>query len=143
MEIDARARQLLTAPNIGNLGFHGLDGYPRVIPVWFTFTGDEVHVASPPNAYKSRALRADPRAVLTVSTPTAPYHVVSASGPVEVQVMDEAERIELVGRTAARYLGLEGGRQYIDKWIKGGHPGPGDLLRLRIERLRFTNVSGD
>ncbi len=143
MELEAGGRRLLTETNIGNLGLHGLDGYPRVIPVWFKFTGDEIQIASPPNAYKSRALRADGRATLTVSTIVAPYHVVSASGIVEIDVLQEAERIALVSDLAERYLGPEGGRRYIDAWIRGGHPGPGDLLRLRIERVRYTNVSGD
>lgn len=143
MEIDPQGRQLLSQPNVGNLGFNGLDSYPRVIPVWFKFTGDEIQVASPPNLYKCRALRADPRAVLTVSTPKTPYHVVSATGRVDIEVIPEPDRIAFVREIAERYLGLDGGRKYVEAWIRGGHPGPGDLLRLRIERLRYTNVSGD
>jgi len=42
MDIEPRGRQLLSEPNVGNLGLRGLDGYPRVIPVWFRFTGDEL-----------------------------------------------------------------------------------------------------
>ena len=140
MEVDARAQELLVNPNIGNLGFHGLDGFPHVIPVWFKFTGDEVQVASPPHAYKCRALRADPRAVLTVSTSTAPYHYVSVSGRVEIDVLEEPERIAFLQEMAPRYLGDEGSRAYIETWLRGGHPGPGDLLRLRAERIRYTKV---
>ena len=143
MEIDPRGRTMLSEPNIGNLGFHGLDGYPHVIPVWFKFTDYEVQVASPPNAYKCRALRADPRAVLTVSTAKAPYHAVSATGRVEIEVIEEPQRIAFVSEIAIRYLGPENGRRYIERWIKGGHPGVGDLLRLKLERCRYTNVSGD
>jgi PPOX class probable F420-dependent enzyme len=143
MDIDPEGRRLLSEPNIGNLGFHGIDGYPRVIPVWFTFTGDEIQVASPPDQYKCRALRADPRAALMVSTPKQPYHVVSATGRVDIEVIEEPERIEFVREVANRYLGPDAGDRYIEAWIKGGHPGPGDLLRLRIERLRYTNVGGD
>lgn len=140
MDIDPEGRRLLTEPNIGHLGFHGLDDYPRVIPVWFKFTGDEVQVASPPNQYKCRALRADPRAVLMVSTPKQPYRFASASGPVDIEVIEQPERIAFVREIAERYLGPDDGRRYIESWIRGGNPGPGDLLRLRIERLRYTNV---
>jgi PPOX class probable F420-dependent enzyme len=143
MQFDPKARDLLAQPIVGNLGLYGLDGYPRVIPVWFTFTGDEVQVASPPGAYKSRALRKDPRATLTVSTASTPYHVVSVSGKVRIEVMDEPRRVEFVTGIALRYLGPEGGQQYIDGWLRGGHPGPGDLLRLAAERVRYTNVSGE
>lgn len=140
MEIDPNARALLLRPLIGNLGFNGLDGNPRVIPVWFTFTGDEVQVASPPDAYKCRALRADPRAMISVSTHTAPYDVVSISGNVQIDVIEEPERIAFVSEVAVRYLGEEGGRRYIDSWIKGGHPGPGDLLRLPAGRVRYSQI---
>lgn len=143
MDLEPKARELLTGPNIGNLGYYGLDGHPKVLPVWFTLAGQEIQVASPPDAYKSRALRADPRAVLTVSTPVAPYHVVSVTGRVTVDLLPEPERIAFVSEVAVRYLGEEGGRAYITRWIKGGHPGPGDLLRLEIERVRYTNVSGE
>jgi Pyridoxamine 5'-phosphate oxidase len=145
MDMDPRARELLTGPNIGNLGYYGLDGHPRVLPVWFTLSDGDGHVdiASPPDAYKCRALIADPRATLTVSTPTAPYHVVSVSGRVAIERLPEDRRIAFVSAVAHRYLGQEGGDAYIARWIKGGHPGPGDLLRLPIERLRYTNVSGE
>jgi PPOX class probable F420-dependent enzyme len=143
MDLDPKARELLTAPNIGHLGFHGLDGYPKVLPVWFTLAGDEIQVATPPGAYKSRSLRADPRAVLTVSTPSAPYHVVSVSGRVTIDVLPERRRVEFVSELAVRYLGRIGGDAYLARWMKGGHPGPGDLLRILIERVRYTNVSGE
>ena len=143
MDMHPKARELLTGPNIGNLGYYGLDGHPRVLPVWFTLDGDDLEIASPPDAYKCRALRADPRAVLTVSTPVAPYHVVSASGSVTIERLPEDRRIEFVRAVAHRYLGREGGDAYIARWIRGGHPGPGDLLRLPIERLRYTDVSGE
>ena len=143
MEIDPQARELLSRPIVGNLGYYGLDGYPRVLPVWFTLAGGEIQVASPPDQYKIRALRADPRATLAVSTPSAPYHAASATGRVTIQRLDEDERIPFVRDVAYRYLGAEEGERYISKWMRGGHPGPGDLIRLKFERVRYTNVSGD
>ena len=140
MKIEPRARELLSRPIVGQLGYLGLDGEPKVNPTWFRFVDGEVQVASPPNLYKSRALRADPRAVLMVSTPRQPYHVVSATGRVDIEVIEEPERIDFVREVANRYLGPDAGGRYIEAWIKGGHPGPGDLLRLKIERLRYTDV---
>lgn len=142
MAIDPRARELLSRPIVGNLGYYGLDGYPRVLPVWFTYAEEvgEVQVASPPDQYKCRALRADARATLTVSTPTQPYSFASATGRVTVQRLEEPERIGFVREVAERYLGPEAGRGYVERWMKGGHPGPGDLLRLTIEKLRYTHV---
>ena len=85
-----------------------------------------------------------PGAVVRTSghAPSVPYHVVSVSGRVDIEVLPEPRRIEYVSDLAHRYLGAEGGDAYLAKWIRGGHPGPGDLLRLPIERLRYTDVSG-
>lgn len=143
MDLHPKARELLTRPNLGHLGYLGLDGRPRVVPVWFAYSDGEVRVASPPGDYKCRSLRADSRAALTVSTPAAPYHVVSAIGRVAVEELPEPERIELVRGLAHRYLGPEAGAAYLARWSGGGRPGPGELLRLRIERLTYTNVSGE
>jgi nitroimidazol reductase NimA-like FMN-containing flavoprotein (pyridoxamine 5'-phosphate oxidase superfamily) len=140
-EPEARARELLSRPIVGQLGYVGLDGYPKVIPTWFLFTEDEIRVASPPNAYKSRSLTRNPRAVLTVSTSEYPYQVASASGTTSVEVLEEPRRIEMVRRVANRYLTPEQAEDYVSKWSKGGSPGDGDLIRLRIERVRFADTS--
>jgi nitroimidazol reductase NimA-like FMN-containing flavoprotein (pyridoxamine 5'-phosphate oxidase superfamily) len=140
MEVDPRAYELLAPPNLGHLGYHGLDGFPRVMPLWFAVRDGEIHFASPPNAYKGRALRADPRAMMTVSTPVSPYTFVTVLGRAVVEILPEPQRIELVREIAISYLGAEGGEGYVEKWIRGGHPGPGELIRLPIERLRFTDM---
>jgi nitroimidazol reductase NimA-like FMN-containing flavoprotein (pyridoxamine 5'-phosphate oxidase superfamily) len=142
VDIDLEARVLLEQPIVGNLGFYGLDGFPRVVPVWFRFVDGEVQVASPPGAYKSRALERDDRATLTVSTPVEPYHVVSVTGRARIDVMEEERRIAVVREIAHHYLGRERGEGYVSKWMRGGHPGPGDLIRLPAERVRYTNVTG-
>jgi hypothetical protein len=138
--MDPRAEELLRLPIVGQLGFYGLDGYPRVLPVWFDYDRGEFLIASPPGAYKGRALRADGRASMTVSTPHAPYHVVTAQADAVVELLPEAERIRFVGRQANRYLGPAGGRAYLERWGKGGHPGDGELIRLRPRRLRFQEI---
>jgi hypothetical protein len=139
-ELETRAKQLLSRPIVGQLGYMGLDGYPKVNPTWFLFVEDEVQVASPPNAFKCRSLRLNPRAVLTVSTLDYPYKIASASGTVTIEVLEERRRIEFVERVASRYLTPEQTRDYIAGWIKDGSPGDGDLLRLRIERVRFSDT---
>lgn len=135
--MDPRAAELLGRPIIGQLGFHGLDGYPHVLPVWFEYRDGELLVASPPAAYKGRALAKDGRAALTVSTDERPYHIVSVVGDAIVERLPEAERIEFVRAIATRYLGAEDGHQYVEAWIRGGHPGDGDLIRLRPTKINF------
>ena len=135
--MDARAADLLGRPIIGQLGFIGLDGYPHVLPVWFEHRGGELLIASAPGLYKGRALSRDGRAALSVSTVERPYWIVSVVGDAVVEPLPEAERIEFVSAIAPRYLGAEAGRQYIDAWLKGGHPGDGELIRLRPANVHF------
>ena len=136
--MDPRAADLLSRPLIGQLGFHGLDGYPHVIPVWFEFRAGALLIASQPGTYKGRALSRDGRAALSVSTAERPYRIVSAVGDATVQRLAESERIELVSVLAQRYLGPEGAQRYLEIWSKGGHPGDGELIRLEPRKVRFS-----
>jgi PPOX class probable F420-dependent enzyme len=142
MEVDPRAYELLAPPNLGHLGYYGLDGFPRVAPLWFAYRDGEILVASRPGTYKCKALRADPRATMTVSTPAPPYSYVGASGRAAVEVLPEPQRIELVREIAISYMGPEGGERYVTDWIGDGHPGPGELIRLPMDGLRYTDMSG-
>jgi len=136
--LDPRAADLLSRPLIGQLGFHGLDGYPHVIPVWFEFRAGALLIASQPGTYKGRALSRDGRAALSVSTAERPYRIVSAVGDATVQRLAESERIELVSVLAQRYLGPEGAQRYLEIWSKGGHPGDGELIRIEPRKVRFS-----
>jgi hypothetical protein len=135
--LDPRAVDVLGRPIIGQLGFFGLDGYPHVLPVWFEHRDGDLLIASPPNAYKGRALARDGRAALSVSTVERPYWIVSAVGDATVERLAESERVEFVSAIALRYLGAEASREYIDGWLKGGHPGDGELIRLRPKKIHF------
>jgi hypothetical protein len=135
--MDPRAALILARPIVAQLGFHGLDGYPHVLPVWFEYREGELLIASPAAAYKGRALARDGRAALSVSTVERPYLIVSAVGDATVEQLPEPERIEFVTAIAARYLGAEGGRQYVEAWIHGGHPGDGELIRIRPRKINF------
>lgn len=135
--MDPRAAELLGRPIIGQLGFRGLDGYPHVLPVWFEYRGSELLIASPTATYKGRALAKDGRAALSVSTVERPYHIVSVVGDATVEHLAEPERIEFITAIAARYLGPDDGRRYVQAWMKGGHPGDGELIRLRPLKINF------
>ncbi|HKF79047.1 MAG TPA: pyridoxamine 5'-phosphate oxidase family protein [Candidatus Dormibacteraeota bacterium] len=140
--MDLRALDLLSRPIVGQLSYLGLDGHPRVVPVWFEHRDGQVLVPSAPGTYKGRCLRADGRASLAVSTERWPYHLVTVRGEVAVEVLPEAARIELVGGLARRYLGEQIAARYLETWSQGGHPGDGDLLRLRPSSVRFVDISG-
>jgi len=136
--LDPRAADVLGRPIIGQLGFHGLDGYPHVLPVWFEHRGGDVLIATPPGTYKGRALSKDGRAALSVSTVERPYWIVSVVGDAALEPLPESERIEFVSAIAVKYLGGERGREYLHAWLKGGHPGDGELIRLRPRKVHFS-----
>ena len=134
---DRRATALLGQTIIGQLGFIGLDGYPHVQPVWFEYRGGELLIASKPNTYKGRALARDGRATLAVSTLERPYHIATAVGDATIELLPEPERIVFVSAIAHRYLGPQDGAKYLEMWSSGGHPGDGELIRLRPNKINF------
>lgn len=135
--VDRRAAELLARPILGQLAFVGLDGYPRAVPVWFAIRDGEVRIASRPGEYKCRSLRAGGKVALTVATPEAPYLIASVVGDASVEVLPERERIVFITEMAHRYLDEERAARYLEAWGKGGHPGDGDLIRIRPRDVRF------
>ena len=135
--MDPRATELLGRTLIGQLGFVGLDGFPHVLPVWFEQRDGELLIASPPGAYKCRSLRKHPRAALTVSTADRPYLIATAVGDAAVETLREEERIQFVRAIAFRYLGEDEGTPYVDAWLRGGHPGDGELIRIRPLKINY------
>jgi PPOX class probable F420-dependent enzyme len=136
-EVDPRALELLSRPIIGQLGYYGLDGYPRVLPVWFEWRDGELLIGSKAGLYKGRALARDGRVSLAVSTEERPYHIAVVVGDATVERLPEVERIPFVTALAHRYLGEKGGTEYLEPWMKGGHPGDGELIRVRPRTINF------
>lgn len=62
------AQHLLTTQALTRLAYTGPDGFPRVIPIGFHWTGERVIVCTVPTSPKVRALSARPHVALTVDT---------------------------------------------------------------------------
>ena len=136
-EVDPEAMALLDKPILGHLGFVGLDGYPRVLTVWFRHVDGEIHIATRPDEYKGRSLRANGRAALTVATPEAPYLTINVVADAAVEPLPEKQRIELIGWLARYYMPSELADRYLERWLEGGHPGDGELIRLKPRRYGY------
>lgn len=65
------AQQLL-AGAMARLAYHGHDGFPRVVPVGFHWTGDRIVVSTAPTSPKARALSSRPKVALTIDTGSTP-----------------------------------------------------------------------
>jgi PPOX class probable F420-dependent enzyme len=85
---DPVAQRLLAAAIPARLAYTGEDGTPRVVPIWFHWTGDEIVMAGPPDAPKVAALQARPEVALTIDETTWPYKVLLIRGTATVEMVD-------------------------------------------------------
>src|SRR4051794_17148820 len=63
---DPVALELLESRELARLAYSWLDGTPRVVPIWFHWTGDALTFGTPPRAPKLRALERQPRVAVTI-----------------------------------------------------------------------------
>lgn len=64
--------QKLLSGSMARLAYNGHDGFPRVIPVGFYWTGERIVVSTAPTSPKVRALSARPEVALTIDTGSTP-----------------------------------------------------------------------
>ncbi|WP_049558880.1 pyridoxamine 5'-phosphate oxidase family protein [Nonomuraea sp. SBT364] len=76
------AQRLLATPQPARLAYNGKDGTPRLIPVHFVWTGDEVVIGAFADTYKVRDLRARPDVAITIDTADGPPQVLMLRGRV-------------------------------------------------------------
>jgi hypothetical protein len=83
---------------------------PLAVPVWYDYQpGGRVSVITGRNSRKGRAIIAAGRMSLCAQDEKPPYKYVSIEGPVEMEELDEADRLAM----ARRYLGEAGGDRYV------------------------------
>jgi hypothetical protein len=82
------AQQLLNSTDPARLSYEGLDGDPRVVPIGFWTEGNQIAMATALNAPKVAALRAKPKAALTIDTNGFPPKVLLIRGTVELETVD-------------------------------------------------------
>jgi PPOX class probable F420-dependent enzyme len=101
---------LLTGPNLARLAYIGLDGRPRVVPIWFIHIDDEVRMITGPRAEKARALAANGAVALSIDASDPPYKVLLLDGDATLEGVDgmAPEYPEIV----RRYLGA-GAEAYL------------------------------
>jgi hypothetical protein len=104
---DPVAKALLESVNPARLAYTWMDGSPRVVPIWFHWSGDQFILGSPPRAPKLRALAADPRVALTIDDNEWPHKVLLVRGRASVEMLDDV--VPEYERAAARYFGPEQG----------------------------------
>ena len=108
---DPIAQELLRSTMPARLAYTWPDGTPRVVPIWFHWTGEEVVMGGPPDAPKMHALQVNPAVALTIDGDAWPYKVLLLRGQARVEIVEglPAE----YAAAARRYFGEEQG----DAWV--------------------------
>jgi hypothetical protein len=114
------AQRLLNSTIPARLAYTATDGTPRVMSTWFVWTGDELVMATftfcPPlginqPARRLRALRVNPDVAVTIDTEPQPPEVLLLRGRVSITEVDDM--VPEQAQAARRYLGEEGGADYV------------------------------
>ncbi|WP_222720676.1 pyridoxamine 5'-phosphate oxidase family protein [Actinomadura sp. HBU206391] len=82
------AQRLLTAPLVAHLAYTGKDRMPRLIPVNFLWTGDELVIGAFDGTYKIRDLRNHPEVAVCIDTADGPPQVLMLRGRVVMSEVD-------------------------------------------------------
>src|SRR5262245_8404536 len=107
---DPVAQELLNSKTLVRLAYTGLDGSPRVVPIWFHWDGQRFVIGTPANAPKVKALAKNGQVAMTIDRDNLLPKVLLVRGTAKVEGIDGlgAEYLQ----AARRYLGEEGGQAF-------------------------------
>lgn len=108
---DPIAQELLRSTSLARLAYVWRDGTPRVVPIWFHWTGKEIVLGTPLTAPKVRALTPNANVALTIDGNTWPYKVLQIRGTAHVETVTGV--VPEYALAAERYFGAEQGRQWV------------------------------
>ena len=105
------AQRLLASRELARLAYTAADGTPRVFPMLFHWTGEEIVFGTFAGARKIAALRARPDVAITIDTPSMPPEVLLLRGRAEVTDVDGI--VPEYALAQLRYQGDEAGRAAV------------------------------
>ncbi len=109
---DPVAQELLASTEVARLAYTWRDGTPRVVPIWFHWTGRQLTFGTPAGAPKVRALERDPHVAVTIDSAASwPYHALLIRGDAVVERLDRVS--EEYAAAARRYFGDEQGAAWV------------------------------
>jgi PPOX class probable F420-dependent enzyme len=110
---DPIAQQLLQSTSPARVAYLWHDGTPRVVPIWFHWSGQDIVLGTPPTAPKVRALAAHPQVTLTIDGNAWPYQVLQIRGTARVELVEGV--VPEYAAAAARYFGQEQGKVWVEQ----------------------------
>lgn len=112
------AERLLVSTIPARLGYVGSDNMPRVVPIWFHWTGEEVVMASMRGAAKAEALRVRPDVAISIDTEAFPADVLLVRG--RASVVDVDGIVPEYAEAARRYLGEDAATGFLADLERSG-----------------------
>ena len=109
---DPIALHLLQSRQLARLSYTWHDGTPRVVPLWFQWTGTTIAFGTPIGAPKVKVLEARPEVAVSIDDATAwPYRALLVRGQASVHLLDDVA--PEYAEAAVRYFGPEQGEAWL------------------------------
>jgi nitroimidazol reductase NimA-like FMN-containing flavoprotein (pyridoxamine 5'-phosphate oxidase superfamily) len=112
------AKRLLGSTVPARLAYTAKDGTPRVMPIWFHWTGDELVMCTFVPSPKIAAIRENPPVAITIDTDGFPPDSLLIRGRAAVTEVEGAA--PEYAAAARRYLGEEAAAAYIPEVNRPG-----------------------
>lgn len=131
---DPVAQELLVSRQMARLAYTWRDGSPRVVPIAFHWTGEDVVMGTPVCAPKLKALADGTGVAVTIDSEQSwPYKALLIRGTVQVDMLDDlAPEYEAAIK---RYLGDEA----AEGWLSGLRGQPMARLSVRPSWARVLD----
>ena len=107
------AQELLQSKIPARLAYIATDGTPRVVPIWFHWTGQEFVLGSPPKAPKLKALAKNSKVAFTIDDNNFPHKVLLVRGSARVEIMSGI--CPEYAAAAERYFGPQQGKGWVQQ----------------------------
>ena len=107
------AQELLASKIPARLAYIWTDGTPRVVPIWFHWTGSELVMGTPPKAPKLKALSKNPKVSLTIDSNDFPNKVLLIRGSARLEPVEGIVPEYVLA--AERYFGQKLAEAWLSK----------------------------
>jgi hypothetical protein len=105
------AQRMLGSTELARIAYVAKDGTPRVLPMMFHWTGEEIVFATFAGAHKIAAIQAKPDLAITIDTPGPPPGVLLLRGRAEITEVDGI--VEEYALAHHHYYGPEQGARNV------------------------------
>ena len=121
----------LAALHVGVLAVDQPDGPALLTPIWYRYApGGAIEFNTEGSSEKVRLLERAGHASLCAQREELPYAYVTVEGRVEIDLTDQATRVDI----ATRYLGTPAGIEYVD-----ANPDADDVV-VRLHPTRWRTI---